>query len=315
MSKKLNNINERSKPVAVFNELWNMLDQRYALFSVKDIDWKNIYTQYSSTITDNMSERELFTSLGTMLKTLKDGHVALISPFDTSIYDNFYSIYSRNFNYNNIVNNYLVNDYKTIGPVIYKIADQVGYIYYGSFGQDITAEQLNILFSEMNGVKGLIFDVRNNTGGSTLNASRIVKFLTTEKRLVKHELIKKGIGHNDFFDPQAFFLTPEATTFNKPVVVLTNRACFSACNDFVLYVSELPNVTLVGDQTGGGGSIPYNYILSNGWKIQYSATVTLTKSMQPVENGILPDFNIGISSFDEAAGKDPIIEKAFSLLQ
>jgi len=313
--KEITNSKSNLKPVAIFNELWNLLDQRYALFSIKNVDWNEIKREYSSKITDNMSERELFNSLTNMILNLKDGHVALVSPFDTAVYVRFYTAYSKNFNYNNIVKNYLKNDPKQIGPVIFKVTDKVGYIYYGSFAESMTDEQLKLIFDELKDANGLIIDVRNNTGGNTSNAARLVRFLTNEKTLVKYELIKKGIGHTEFFDPQAFYLNPVVIPYTKPVVILTNRACFSACNDFVLYLSEYPNVKLVGDQTGGGGSIPHNYILSNGWKIQYSATITLSPSKQPVENGIIPDIPIGINSFDETSGRDPILEKAFNLLR
>lgn len=313
--KQISSGNPTSDPVAIFNEVWNILDQRYALFSIKNVDWKELHTQYSSQITVGMSERELFNSLNNMVQNLKDGHVALISPFDTAVYSRFYTAYSRNFNYNNIVNNYLQNDYRRIGPVILKITDMVGYIYYGSFAQEITEDELDSLFAELKTVRGLIIDVRNNIGGNTGYAASLVRFLTGEKRLVKYELIKRGGGHVDFFDPQAYYIEPAAIPFIRPVVILTNRACFSACNDFVSYVSDFPNVQLIGDQTGGGGSIPYDYILTNGWKIQYSATITLSSSMQSIENGIIPDINVSINSLDEASGRDPILEKAFNLLR
>ena len=80
-------------------------------------------------------------------------------------------------------------------------------------------------------------------------------------------------------------------------------------------MSELPNVKLIGDQTGGGGGIPYNYILANGWKIQYTASLTLSPEKTTIENGILPDLNVGITSIDEYNGRNPIIERAFQLLQ
>ena len=33
-----------SNPVAVFDDLWTVMDQRYALFSIKGVDWqKNIH--------------------------------------------------------------------------------------------------------------------------------------------------------------------------------------------------------------------------------------------------------------------------------
>ena len=208
-----------------------------------------------------------------------------------------------------------MNDYSVSGPVIYKIVNNIGYLYYNSFFNDISDEQVDKIINDMNSVKGLIVDVRSNTGGRSANVNKLFRRFISARRLVKYELKKNGPGHDNFSEPEPYYLDPAATTFTKPVVVLTNRSCFSGCNDFVSYMSELPNVKLMGDQTGGGGSIPYHYILANGWKIQYSATVTLSPDKLSIENGIQPDENIGITPIDETNGRDPILEKAYQSLQ
>ena len=313
--KALNIKNPASNAVAVFDELWNVMDQRYALFPVKGVDWKKTYTEYRPMVNNSMTEKALFNVLVNMLETLKDGHVTLMSNTDTATYENFFRAYPVNFNYNNVLAYYLSNDFKVSGPVIYKIVNNVGYLYYNSFFNDISEAQIDMIMNEMSAVKGIIIDVRSNTGGRSSNADKLFRRFISERKLVKYELKKNGPGHDDFLEPEPFYLEPAGNAFTKSVVVLTNRSCFSSCNDFVSYMSELPNVKLMGDQTGGGGSIPYNYILANGWKIQYSATVTLSINKVSIENGIQPDENIIITPIDETNGRDPILEKAYQSLQ
>jgi C-terminal processing protease CtpA/Prc len=72
---------------------------------------------------------------------------------------------------------------------------------------------------------------------------------------------------------------------------------------------------LIGDQTGDGVGIPYDVQLSNGWKLRYTATITLSPQKQPIETGIRPNIPLQITSMDEASGRDPIIEKAFEILK
>jgi C-terminal processing protease CtpA/Prc len=136
-----------------------------------------------------------------------------------------------------------------------------------------------------------------------------------EKQLVKYELRKKGPGHDAFYDPDPWSLSPGVSTYTAPVILLTNRSCFSACNDFALYMSQRPNTRLMGDQTGGGGGVPQDFLLPNGWILQYTSTVTLSAAKLPIEAGIQPTENIGITSVEELSGKDPILEKAFNALQ
>lgn len=302
-------------PIAVFDELWNFMDSHYSMFSFKGVDWKEVYKQYRPQVKEGMTDKSLFNLLQSMLETLKDGHVALISAFDTAVYENFYRPFPLNFNYPNLINNYLRNDYKTSGPVIFKTVTNIGYLYYGSFRIDISDEQVNTIFNEVSSTKGLIIDIRNNSGGKSDNVNKLFSRFIASKKLVKYELLKKGNGHDDFFDPTPYYVTPMGQYYKNSIVVLTNRQCFSVCNDFVSYMSEIPNVKIMGDRTGGGGGLPQNYILANGWKLQYTATVTLSSSKVNIENGIPPTLNIGITQQDINNGKDIILETAFQSLR
>ncbi len=77
------------------------------------------------------------------------------------------------------------------------------------------------------------------------------------------------------------------------VVVLTNRKVFSAANLFASYMSAFPNVTLIGDRTGGAGA-PYSAELYNGWTFSFSSTQLLDLDQSPIENGIAPDIQVDI---------------------
>src|SRR5262245_33998311 len=99
----------KTDPLSVFDEVWNEMDRHYAMFTVKDINWQEKSDQFRLMIHEDMSDHELFEVIANMLETLQDGHVSLVSSFDTATYENFYKPYPTNFNYENIVNNYLQN--------------------------------------------------------------------------------------------------------------------------------------------------------------------------------------------------------------
>ncbi len=313
--KAINLKNPDSTPVAVFDEAWKVMDERYAMFSFKEVDWKSVYTTYRQQVTDDMTDKALFDVLARMLETLKDGHVALLSDTDTAVYQNFYATFPANFNYPNLLKNYLGNDYKKVGPVIYKVLNNIGYLYYDAFANDISDSQLNSIFTDIAPTEGLIVDVRNNTGGNVDNANRLFARFISGKFLLKYNVNKAGPGHDDFTAHRPIYLEPAGSYYNNSVIVLTNRRCFSACNDFVMYMSGLANVQLMGDQTGGGGGVPHNYLMANGWKLQYSSSATLSPEKRNIENGITPDVSINITPIEETAGRDPIIEKAYESLQ
>jgi C-terminal processing protease CtpA/Prc len=103
--------------------------------------------------------------------------------------------------------------------------------------------------------------------------------------------------------------------WQKSVAVLTNRRTYSAANAFVAYMKDLPNVTTVGDRTGGGAGLPYNNELPNGWTVRFSACPTYDVHMQSTEGGIAPQHQVSLLSSDFARGEDTIIEYARKLLR
>lgn len=306
--------NPETTNAAIYKEAWTVIDQRYALFKVKQVDWNAAFDIHKPAVGDT-SESALFESVTSLLETLADGHVSLITPTKTYTYANFYLNFPGNFNYNNIVTRYLANTYLTAGPIIYTIRDSVGYIYYGSFQNNLSSQALDSVFSYMRGTKGLIVDVRNNLGGLSENLIKLTTRFVKQRMLMKYEQRKSGAGHFDFLEAEPFYLEPSSAPYTLPVCVLTNRSCFSACNDFSLFMSQFANVTIVGDHTGGGGGIPARYILANGWILQYTSTLTLDPDHQPIEAGILPDVKEAITTLQEDLGLDPILEKAFLMLR
>jgi C-terminal processing protease CtpA/Prc len=112
------------------------------------------------------------------------------------------------------------------------------------------------------------------------------------------------------------YLSPKNNILaGEPIVVLTNRRCFSSCNDFVLYMPELPNVVITGGQTGGGGGPPFDYELPNGRVLKYSASMAVSVAAANIENGITPDYFISNSLDDERKGRDTIFKFALEHLQ
>lgn len=103
--------------------------------------------------------------------------------------------------------------------------------------------------------------------------------------------------------------------WHKPVVVITNRSVFSAANEFVKYMRCCPNVTIIGDNTGGGAGPPFSSELPNGWSIRFSACPMYDRNQQSTEDGMKPDINVQMSTYDFYRNKDTIIEAARSYIK
>ncbi|MEL7248026.1 MAG: S41 family peptidase [Bacteroidota bacterium] len=108
------------------------------------------------------------------------------------------------------------------------------------------------------------------------------------------------------------WMTADSTAMilDKPVVVLINRHSYSATNFFSAFMSNIPNVTLIGDRSGGGGGVPVSFELPNGWKFRISVTRTYLPDGFNIEEGIEPDIYQNTGPEDELKGVDAIIERA-----
>ena len=302
-----------NSPRGNFEALWKIMDEKYCFFSYKDVDWNEIHDIYSKQVKDKMTNEELFQLLNEMLQELKDGHVNLISSFDLGRYWKWFEDYPENFDIK-LINNYLGTDYSIASGMRYKMLnDSIGYIYYGDFSSGINPSSLDYILNKFSTCHGLIIDVRNNGGGSLTNVTEFASRFTNEKILVGYIQHKTGKGHNDFSEPFPKYIEPSPRIrYQKPVVVLTNRKCYSATNDFVSSMRLFPLVTIMGDKTGGGSGLPMSSELPNGWAVRFSACPTLDENKQQIESGIDPDIFIKWDDGDET--QDPFIEAARNYL-
>lgn len=305
------NMNFGNNPRGNFEALWRIIDENYCFFEYKKIDWDSVYSVYSSRITDEMNTESLFKLLGNMLEELKDGHVNLIATHDISRYWKWQEDYPVNFD-PAIQEQYLGTDYSIAGGMVYKILeDNIGYVYYGSFSNDVSDSGLSQIVSRMAICKGMIIDVRNNGGGSLTNVERIAARFFNERTLIGYISHKIGPGHNDFSPLYPKYVeSSDRVRYQKPVVVITNRGCYSATNEFVSIMKYAPNVIVIGDKTGGGSGLPFSSELPNGWSVRFSASPMFNAEKQHIEFGVEPDIKVSMLKRDSEQKKDTIIETA-----
>lgn len=246
-----------------FEALWTTLDEHYCFFTEKDVDWRQTHDEYYPQATRCTTTDELFDVCAEMLETLRDGHVNLVSTSRTSYYRRWWTDYPQDFNLRTIQQYYLEFDYRSTGAIIYKklAAGRIGYIHYSSFSSMPGEGALDGILSYFSDCEALIIDIRNNGGGLlTAVDSWVGRFIDREITggYIRH---KTGPGHDDFSEPYPVRYKPAErgrVKWDKPVAVLTNRSCFSAANDFVSVMKELPQVSVIGARTGGGGGLPFS---------------------------------------------------------
>ncbi len=248
-----------------------------------------------------------------MLFELRDGHVNLTTANNRSRNHTWRQDFPDNFNPNFTSRHYLGRDYYATGSLPNQILpDSIGYMTYRSFSAPVSDADLDFVLERFDKMRGIIFDVRDNGGGSMATIFRIMSRFVDKKTAVGYFWQKNGRNHNDFGKRVEFFIEPKRgkRPFLKPVMLLTNRGCYSATNFFAGFMSQLPQVTLIGDRTGGGGGLPISADLPNGWQYRFSATYTTLLDGFNIEHGVAPDLEVATGAAEELQNKDAIIERA-----
>jgi C-terminal processing protease CtpA/Prc len=76
-----------------------------------------------------------------------------------------------------------------------------------------------------------------------------------------------------------------------------------------------PNVTVIGDKTGGGSGLPFSSELPNGWSVRFSASPMFNAEKEHIEFGVEPDFQVDMLQADKDKMRDTIIEAAREIIK
>jgi C-terminal processing protease CtpA/Prc len=332
-----------NSPMAIFNSIWTDFDEKYALFDIKGINWKETRKKYSPQISPGMSDYELFEVCGNMLNTLNDPHVYLAAPFGHSYFLNYpdmdyYDLYYRDrepfppFSISLIRDNYLDNMGVVAGDKRFlygriKLSKSsmrpIGYIYIIDFldfnlGTDIIpdwAKEIDGIVKSLLDTDLLVLDIRNNNGGLGSNVNYIAgRFTSVQKDYIKSST-KSGPGRRDFTDPVTWTIKPDGIRYTKSIVLLTNRETVSAGEWFAAALRTQSHVTHVGETTRGAFSARVIRPLINGWEYTIAVQKVTNMAGDCLEGiGIIPHWEVK-NSWDEIdiGNKDSQLEYALKL--
>jgi len=309
--------NPKTDNLSIYNEYIKLVDEKYSMWENpdKDLDKKEIFTYTRGLVNDNISEDSLFGVLAYVVLQFKDGHTYL-SDDRTGELDAFYDIEALdeiNLDQKVVDSIYIKDDYRTIGStnyLKYKLLEngEIGYIELRGFGAYYTDEEVNDMLTYFADTKGIVFDIRENGGGDPFMATLFARHFTDEKYYIGEEHFKIGPESNDFTTSKLYLTPATGVKYTKPVMLLTNRLCFSATTSFIYHMTVLPYVKTVGRRTGGGSGGTADGFLANGWHWQMSTSEFIDKDGNHLDNGVDPDINVQLDTLDKS--QDEIIERA-----
>lgn len=184
----------------------------------------------------------------------------------------------------------------------------IGYILLTGF-EDVTYEQFKNALEDLKsqGMKGLVVDLRNNTGGNLSTVCEILDLILPKGTIVS---IKDKSGNGQVYS------SDEENKLEVPLVVLTNGYSASASEIFAGAVQDYGIGTLVGTTTYGKGIVQNIYSLGDGTSLKVTSSEYFTPNGRNIHGtGITPDVEIEYV-YDEAnPNADNQLDKALEVLK
>ena len=305
-----------------FEAAWNRINDVYPFFEFKNINWDSIYTIYNPRVVAARGD-EFYLVLHDLLAELKDGHVYYHTDGGGEVYP-FYP--QRHFKDRHAYSPFVVRKYfdkalfLTVSETVeYGILpDNIGYIFLAGFHDDYLTNEFAVILDFLKNTNGLIIDIRQKRGGSYQNVEAVITRFITEP-LERPNLYYLGeLFEIPPFQPQGPF------AYINPVAVLINGSTFSAGELTTEILKQLPNVTAIGDTTGGGGGagasgsgeIVSDYKLPSGKLISTPTGYFERYDGQPIEwLGVTADIRVEQTDEDIINGRDKILEFAINMLK
>lgn len=207
----------------------------------------------------------------------------------------------------------LVRRKMDIPTIDYRLIGANGFIRIKEFN-DNTPEQFKAAIEDLqaNGAKGLVFDVRNNGGGTIDSVAEMLDMLLPEGPIVT-AYSKDG---TEVVNKQS-----DASEINLPMCVLTNERTASAAELFACALRDYDKAKLVGTKTYGKGVMQRVFPLSDGSALD----ITIAKYNPPKsENydgvGLTPDYEVKLSAelqnifYELTEINDPQLQKAIEVV-
>jgi C-terminal processing protease CtpA/Prc len=169
--------------------------------------------------------------------------------------------------------------------------DRTGYIYVRRIANDLI-DQLDRAVAELKNAKGLIIDVRGNSGGG-FDAARSFRNFA-------------------FDDPEE----PNRPRFAGPIAVLIDSRCISAGEGWASWFIANKRARFFGETTAGASSRKRQHPLKNGlYTVTFPVKAYAGFLDRPIERrGLEPHEPVKQNALDLSAGRDTVLEAARNFL-
>ena len=307
-----------------FKQMWEKFDSHYGLFLVKNIDWDKVYASHLPMAKAAKTDAELFAVLSSAVHTLDDKHINIYtnSPqlTDYNSGENGHIPAQEGFDFKVVRDNYLAEYHEETEDFGYgKLTAEIGYIHVDAFKDksSVFEKAMDKAINALSATKGIVFDIRDHTGGSDQVSKYIAGRFASSKKLFMTSKKRNGPRHDQFEAANNWYIEPSGKTqYTKPVILLTTSTTISAGETFTFAMRENENVTHMGTKTAGAFTDVIAHQLPNGWIVSIGVGDYRGSDGKSYEGiGITPKIISTNQKADVLRGVDKTLESAREMLK
>ncbi|MCP4612310.1 MAG: hypothetical protein GY845_26740 [Planctomycetes bacterium] len=301
-----------------FDQLWETANREYPMFVIRpEVDWDKLRQQYRPEAINAKSDTELAIIMADMLSHLRDLHIGL------KVRGRNVPIYRRDYidNWNKNVDIYqsLVGPVQKAGNRVMwaRTKDGIGWIIITAWYGAETPDEFDDALEEMRDTRGLIVDVRMNSGGDSLLAAMIAGRFVDKTRTYLHYRHRNGSARTDLTEKIPQQVSSRGPwRYDRPVILLMGQKCLSANESFCAQMSICPQVTTMGDHTRGSTGFPMEFNLPGEIMTRIPQWIAYLPDGQLFdERGVQPDVLFEGNENSFTGNKDELMSKALERLR
>ena len=302
----LNTKVSRKEANQFIDQFFDLVDQVSFDPNYRSADLSQIKKEVKSEINNSLilTKRDLLKSLNKKINEIKFSHLGVFNP------EKFLDILQMAG---------MKKDQKAQPAVSAYMKNHIGIIKISSFlVPSITIDQIKAARSKVESAKYLIYDLRNNGGGSTSSVSYVIETILGPDKTFQFGRSRRGLSmikpvvKYGYFDDESNFgsmadikfeeqnqyvelkTNKDAVLDKRSTIVLINSKCGSSCDIFAAAIKESKAAKILGTKTAGQvlGTTAYKM----NWK-GYTALMPVTQVISPLGNlyegiGIGPDYEV-----------------------
>ncbi len=210
---------------------------------------------------------------------------------------------------NEIIRKKIIRKEITVKTVKSSVQDDIGYIQVSSFISNSTPNEFLEALENTHDTKGLIIDLRGNTGGLLPNAVFISNLFIENG----HKIVSI-VGRNGYrYDVMA---QESDVDIKKPLVLLIDGSSASASEILSGALKDYKRARLIGTKTYGKGMVQKIISMPNETGINLTVAKYLTPAGNDInKKGIDPDIIVPITKENIEEQQDPQLDMAKSVLE